>query len=50
MTSDSASPDYRTLPAPVALEDTIAEVDTRPVPDPDGGTNPETTFVLRNAG
>lgn len=41
---------YATLPSPVRLEDTIAEVDARPVPDPDGGTNPETAFVLRYAG
>jgi hypothetical protein len=42
--------DYQHLPAAIRLEDTIAEVDTRPVPDPDGGLNPETIFVLRNAG
>jgi hypothetical protein len=42
--------DYRHLPAPIRLEDTVAEVDTRPVPDPDGGIDPETAFVLRNAG
>jgi hypothetical protein len=42
--------DYQRLPDAIRLEDTIAEVDTRPVPDPDGGLNPETIFVLRNAG
>ena len=42
--------DYRNLPPQVRLEDTVAEVDVRPVPDPDGGTNPETMFVIRNAG
>ena len=42
--------DYRTLPPQVRLEDVVAEVETRPVPDPEGGTNPETMFVIRNAG
>lgn len=41
---------YRSLPASVRLEDTIAEVEVRPVPDPEGGINPETGFLLRNAG
>lgn len=39
--------DYRHLPEPVRLEDTVAEVDTRPVPDPDGGINPESLFAVR---
>lgn len=43
-------PDYTTLPPQVALEDTVAEVDVRPVPDPDGGIDPDTAFVIRNAG
>lgn len=42
-----AKPDYRHLPVPVKLEDTIAEIDTRPVPDPDGGKDPEQIFMLR---
>ncbi|MCW2784436.1 MAG: hypothetical protein JWP74_953 [Marmoricola sp.] len=42
--------DYTWLPAPIRLEDTVAEVDTRPVPDPDGGINPEIIFMLRYAG
>ena len=45
-----AREDYRHLPEEIRLEDTIAEVDTRPVPDPDGGINPETIAVLRNGG
>jgi hypothetical protein len=45
-----SSEDYRHLPEPIRLEDTVAEVDARPVPDPEGGINPETVFVLRNAG
>jgi hypothetical protein len=43
-------PDYRSLPDPVRLEDTVSEVDTRPVPDPDGGLDPQQLFVIRNAG
>lgn len=43
-------PDYTKLPEQVQLEDTVAEVETRPVPDPEGGINPETAFLIRNAG
>ncbi|MET3963732.1 hypothetical protein ABIE44_003666 [Marmoricola sp. OAE513] len=46
----SPAPDYTSLPPSVRLEDTVAEHDVRPVPDPEGGTNPETMFVIRNAG
>jgi hypothetical protein len=49
-TKGRETPDYRHLPDPVKLEDTIAEHEVRPVPDPDGGINPEQAFVLRNAG
>ena len=42
--------DYRHLPMPIRLEDTLAVVDTRPVPDPDGGVDPQTLFLLRYAG
>jgi len=38
---------YRHLPEPVDLADTVAEQETRPVPDPDGGLNPEQIFLLR---
>jgi hypothetical protein len=44
------SPDYTRLPEPVRLEDTVAELDTRPVPDPEGGIDPNSLFVLRYAG
>lgn len=40
--------DYRHLPEPVRLEDTVAEVDVRPVPDPDNGIDPDSLFLLRN--
>jgi len=39
--------DYRQLPEPIRLEETVAEVDTRPVPDPDGGIDPESLFAVR---
>jgi hypothetical protein len=39
--------DFRHLPEPVRLEDTVTEVDVRPVPDPDGGIQPDTLFLLR---
>jgi hypothetical protein len=42
-------PDYRHLPEPIRLEDTRAELDTRDVPDPDGGRDPERDFFLRYA-
>lgn len=40
-------PDYRHLPAPVRLEDTISEQEVRPVPDPEGNVDPESIFLLR---
>ena len=40
---------FKKLPKPIRLVDTIAQVDTRSVPDPDGGRNPDTDFVLRYA-
>lgn len=43
-------PDYTTLPPQVALDEVVAEVDIRPVPDPDGGIDPDTGFLMRNAG
>jgi hypothetical protein len=42
-------PDYRHLPAPIRLEDTVVEVDIRHVPDPEGGRDPERDFFLRYA-
>jgi hypothetical protein len=39
--------DYRHLPEPIRLEDTVAELDVRPVPDPDGGIDPESLFAVR---
>lgn len=41
---------FKELPAPIRLEDTIAEVDTRNVPDPEGGRNTDRDFLIRNAG
>jgi len=42
--------DYQHLPAAIRLDDTVAEVDTRPVPDPDNGIDPNSLFLLRHAG
>lgn len=44
-----ASERFRELPKPVKLEDTVAELDMRPVPDPDGGRNPDMDFLIRYA-
>ena len=38
---------FRRLPGPVRLEDTVAEVDVRPVPDPEGGRNTDRDFLIR---
>ncbi len=43
----AAVPDYTKLPDPVRYEDTSAEQDSRPVPDPDGGLDPDHLFLLR---
>ena len=42
--------DYQHLPDPIRLEDTVSELDTRPVPDPDNGIDPNSLFLLRHAG
>jgi hypothetical protein len=39
--------DYTHLPEPVRLEVTVADVETRAVPDPDGGIDPESLFAVR---
>jgi hypothetical protein len=41
---------YDELPEPIDLEDTITSADVEPVPDPDGGRDPERDFMLRWAG
>jgi hypothetical protein len=38
---------FRRLPEPVRLEDTVAEVDVRPVPDPEAGRNTDRDFLIR---
>lgn len=40
--------DFRRLPEPIALEDTVAGQDVRPVPDPDGGRDPNHEWMLRH--
>jgi hypothetical protein len=40
---------YRRLPEPIRVEDTVAIHDADPPPDPTGGRDPETDFMLRYA-
>lgn len=40
--------EFRHLPEPVAPQDLVATVDTRPVPDPDGGRDPDHEWMLRH--
>lgn len=42
------NPDYRTLPEPVRLEDTVAGVEPDPAPDPEGDRNKEQHRALRD--
>lgn len=35
------------LPEPIRLEDTVAEVDTRDVPDPEAGRDTDRDFLIR---
>lgn len=44
----SPAADFRTLPEPIALEDTIAEKDVRFAPDPDFGRDPNHEWMLRH--
>ncbi len=44
------TPDYTRLPDRIRLEDTVAEHDTRPVPDPEGHIDANSLFMLRYAG
>jgi hypothetical protein len=46
----SVTPDFTRLPPVIRLEDMIAEVDVRPVPDPQGSVDSERGFMLRYAG
>lgn len=41
-------PDYRTLPPGVRLDETIATVETDPVPDPTAGRNVDLHRALRD--
>jgi hypothetical protein len=43
----ASKPDYTHLPEPIRLEDTRAVSEPDPAPDPDGGRDPETEFMLR---
>ncbi|MBF0689565.1 MAG: heme biosynthesis protein HemY [Cellulomonas sp.] len=41
--------DFRRLPEPIALEDTVATQDVRDAPDPDGGRDPNHEWMIRHA-
>lgn len=41
---------FRKLPKTIKIKDTIAQVDVRDAPDPDGGRDPDRDFLMRNAG
>jgi len=45
-----ANPRFAHLPDPVRLEDTIGEVDARPVPDIEAGQNTDQRIALQYAG
>jgi len=47
---EPASDRFKVLPEHIRLEDTVETHDTRLVPDPDGGRDPDVDFMLRNAG
>lgn len=40
--------DFRRLPEPIALEDTVPGHDVRDAPDPDGGRDPNHEWMLRH--
>lgn len=49
MTTQDPTPDYRTLPEPVAYEDMVVSVPMREQPDPGPEPDPERAFLLRYA-
>jgi hypothetical protein len=42
--------DYRQLPAPVRLQDTVTSIEADPPPDFLAGRDPERDFMLRYSG
>jgi len=38
---------FARLPVPIRLQDTVAETDTRAVPDPEGGRDTDRDFLIR---
>jgi hypothetical protein len=40
---------FATLPEPIRLQDTVASQPTDPPPDPDGGRDPDTSWMIRHA-
>ncbi len=47
---DEEAVDFVGLPPRPDPATWVAEAPSEPVPDPDGGRNPERDFLLRNAG
>lgn len=43
-------PDYSVMPEHIPLEDTITSQPAEPPPDPYGGRDTETEFMIRHAG
>jgi hypothetical protein len=48
--AEASARDYRHLPAPVRVEDTLATTDAEPVPDPEAGRDTDRDFLLRYSG
>jgi|GEM_PF-1750901 len=48
-TSPDPAAQYRVLPAPIRVADTVALVDTTVARDPEGGRDTDTDFLLRHA-
>ncbi|UZN02604.1 heme biosynthesis protein HemY [Cellulomonas sp. S1-8] len=46
--AEAPAADFRRLPEPIALEDTVTSQDVGHVPDPDGGRDPNHEWMLRH--
>ena len=42
--------DYRVLPEPIHLDETVTSQEASAAPDPTGGRDADTEWLLRNAG
>ena len=43
------APDYRVLPEPIDLDETVASQEASAAPDPTGGRDADAEWLLRNA-